>query len=465
MDTLLMILALALGAALAAPRLRVAAARHRSRSIARARGVGRLELVTRDTATAPALDLNLDLTTASGEALMGQRAALMARLAAPQDGDDVTALATRATAVVAAMEAHNARVGAAEQARAALAGMTATGGRTVAGNGGPAGADSEDRPDARRDEVVNLGRAFTASAEFRSFAGHGTGRSGTAVIPGEVRALFATANFPSQPTRVPGIQTPNVDTPLTILDLVDRQGITSNVVEWVQEDTVPGGAAEVAEGGVKPESSWAVSLQTTVAATIAHWVNITRQALSDEAQIQGYINGRLTYGLLKRLNAQLLNGNGTAPNLRGILNTSGIGAYVSPAAEDPLISIRKARTVAELSEYAPDAVVLHPTDWQKVELSTDTTGAFKAVTQVGDGLAPRVWGLRVVVTTNIAAATFLVGGFREGATLWEREGVEIYITDSHASNFTSNILTLLAEMRAALSVWRPKAFVKGTLTP
>jgi hypothetical protein len=36
------------------------------------------------------------------------------------------------------------------------------------------------------------------------------------------------------------------------------------------------------------------------------------------------------------------------------------------------------------------------------------------------------------------------------------------MTDSHASNFTSNILTILAEMRAALTVWRPAVFCKIT---
>jgi hypothetical protein len=455
---LYLLLTVALLALALYPEARIRLARRRSHAIAARRGVGSLPILVR----VATLDLELDLERASGEVLMAQRAALLERLAAPEAGDDLGALATRAQAVAGAIATHNAAAAGADAARAALLNVQPA--RTS--GGAPDRADSADPADGDTPAApVNLGRAFTATPEFRSYSSSGSGRSGTAVIPGEVRALFAASNFPSQNTRVPGIQTPDRDTPLTILDMIDRQGISTNVVEWVREDAVPAGAAEVAEGGLKPESTWAVSLQTSVAAVIAHWVNITRQALSDETQIQGYINGRLTYGLLKRLNAQVLNGNGTAPNLRGILNTSGIGTYVSPAGEDPLISIRKARTVAELSEYSPDGVVVHPTNWQAVELSVDNNGQFKAVTDVGNGLTPRVWGLNVIVTTNITVATFLVGGFREGATLWEREGVEIYITDSHASNFTSNILTLLAEMRAALSVWRPKAFVKGTLTP
>jgi HK97 family phage major capsid protein len=133
------------------------------------------------------------------------------------------------------------------------------------------------------------------------------------------------------------------------------------------------------------------------------------------------------------------------------------------------VSIRKAKTVAQLSEYDPDAVVVAPIDWEAIELSVDNNGAWRVSPSVSAGASQQVWGLAVVVTTAITGTvfgttggTFLVGSFREGATLWERQSVQLFITDSHASNFTSNILTLLAELRAALSVWRPKAFVKGT---
>lgn len=424
-----------------------------SRQIAALRGVGTLELHTRAT---PTVDFDLDLSRADERQLTEQRTALLARLQNPEPGDDLTQLSERANAVATAIREHNDRVQAAEAARAALVGGT------VAHSSAGADVASGDGEQRRNDEPVTLGRAFVQSEAFRSYGG--SGKSGTVVVPGHVRALFSTANSLAAPTRLPGIQG-EPQSPTTILDLVDRQTMTTNVVEWVREDASNDAAAEVAEGQVKPESSYTLSLVTDVAATIAHYVNITRQALADDAQIEGYLNGKLTRGLLKRLNAQILNGDGTSPNLRGILNQPGLGAYVSAAGEQLLIAARKARTVAELSEYAPDAIVVHPIDWETAELDTDSTGRFRVAANVSEGAAPRLWGLTVVVSTNMAQGRFLVGGFREGATLWEREGVEVYITDSHASNFTSNILTMLAEMRAALSVWRPKAFVAGTLTP
>jgi HK97 family phage major capsid protein len=412
------------------------------------------------------------LTAAEQSAL---RAFLMERLDKPEDGDDVEDLTRAAGEFTAHVTAYNARQAERANARAALGGVTVLD-RDGSRDGADAGA--ADSAVSHRDEserIVPLGRQVTQSEAFRAFAkSGGRGKVSIDVDGGEefgVRALFATTNNPLQPQRIPGYVAPLPDQPLTMLDVVDRRPIGTNTVEWVQETTAPNAAAEVTEGAAKPEATFTLTLKTDTTATIAHFVNITRQALDDDLQMRGYIEGRLTFGLLKRLNGQILNGNGTAPNLRGILNTSGLGAYTAgTATEKAIVSIRKAKTVAQLSEYDPDTVVLNPVDWEAVELTSATDGSLIMAPQAQalGGQTP-VWGLRPVITTAITGTTFgttggtfLVGGMREAVTLWERTGVQIFITDSHASNFTSNILTLLAEMRAALSVWRPLAIVKGT---
>lgn len=428
-------------------------ARTTSAQIAARRGVGTLPILTR---AAPTVDFDLDLTRATGPELEGQRAALAAALDAP--GDDADKVIARATEVAQAVTNFNTRTAQANAARAALKAGSIAHVSAVEG-------DAVRTGEPQREERLSPGQLLVRSDEFRSFAaGGGNGKSGVVEVP-LTRAVITTGAYPSQATRLPGVREANPAQPLTILDVIDRQTMDSQVIEWVQELAETNAAAEVAEGNPKPESGWTLELKTSAAATIAHWVQITRQALADEGQMQGYLEGKLRNGLLKRLNGQILTGNGTSPNLRGILNTTGLGVYVSPAGEDKLIAIRKARTIAELSEYAPDTVVLNPIDWQDVELSTDDNGRFQAVVTVGDGLAQRVWGLNVISATQMTAGTALVGGFREGATLWEREGVSVYITDSHASTFTANIITMLAELRAVLSVWRPKAFVKVTFTP
>jgi HK97 family phage major capsid protein len=333
--------------------------------------------------------------------------------------------------------------------------------------GGTAVLDDESRRERRepeqRQRVERIAEQFVASEQMRSYAERGfTGQVAVDFPDVDVRTLIDSTGVGFNGSRNPYVGTidPTPDAPLRVLDLIDRQSTGLSSVPYLIEGANPGAAAEVAEGAAKPEAAFTFTEAEAPVRTIAHWVPITRQAAEDNATLVGYVEGRLSYGLDLRLNAQVLAGNGTAPNLRGIINTTGVGTYTPGGAEARIITVRKAITIAQLSEYQPDTVVLHPNDWQSVELDTDTAGQFR-VSTVANGAPPRLWGLGVVVTTAITTATYLVGAFRLGATLWERSGIRLLMSDSHGTNFTANIIVLLAEMRAALTVWRPAAFVKG----
>jgi HK97 family phage major capsid protein len=275
----------------------------------------------------------------------------------------------------------------------------------------------------------------------------------------DLRTLVTTTTNPPQPTRQPGILRPP-DAPLMVADLLDQQTATSNVIEWVVETSFTNTATEVAEGLAKPESAIAFAVNSATLATIAHWVPLTRQAAEDDSQLVGYLQGRLTWGVEKRIDAQTLTGNGTAPNMRGILTTAGIQSQ-AVGTDGMLIAIRKAITKVQVAQYSPSGVVMHPIDWEGVELTRDTTtGTFLFTKDPASLQSPRVWGLPVVPTVTIAAGTALVGAFKEGATLWRKPGVRILMSDSHDVNFTKNILVLLAETRCQLAVYLPPAFVK-----
>lgn len=324
--------------------------------------------------------------------------------------------------------------------------------------------DTDDRTHDRPQRRVSVGEQFSRHADWQAFLARGARGTTSVDFPDlDSRALIDSTGTAFDGARNPyvGIVDPTPDRALRLADLLDRQSTDLGSVPYLIESANTGAAAEVAEGAAKPEATYTFTEDSAPVRTIAHWVPITRQAAEDNSTLVGYINGRLSYGLELRLDAQILNGNGTAPNLRGILNTSGIGTYTPGAAEARVITIRKAITVAQISEYMPDTAVLHPTDWQNIELDTDDNGMFRVTVNPQNALTPRLWGLNVVVTTAIAVGSYLVGAFRMGATLWERHGVRILMSDSHGTNFTANILVMLAEMRAALTVWRPAAFVKG----
>lgn len=420
-----------------------------------------------------------------------ERTQLATRLASPEattaDADRVDALATEIGDTTRAIERLGPDNGSAaseqraRQARERLealanAGVPGSGGQRVDDTqrgGGDGGGDGDDGRGSNR-APATVGERFADSDAVRAFAERGfLGQVAVDMPELDVRSLTSgglqmrttidSTGVGANGARNPyvGIIDPTPDRPLRLAELVDRQTTSLGSVPYLIEAPNLGVAAEVAEGAAKPEATFTFTEDSAPVRTIAHWVPITRQAAEDNSTLVGYVNGRLSYGLELRLDAQILNGNGTAPNLRGILQTSGIGTYTPGAAEARVITLRKAITIAQLSEYQPDTAVLHPTDWQGIELDTDNNGAFRVSSNPQNSLTPRIWGLNVVVTTAITVATYLVGAFKLGATLWERNGVRLLMSDSHGTNFTANILVLLAEMRAALTVWRPGAFVKG----
>lgn len=360
-----------------------------------------------------------------------------------------------------------------DAARTRIAELVGAGAGVNTGTGsGSQTVDTDQRGGGRQDgddreqrlNRLSVGQRFAEHSDWQAFIQRGFVGSASVDFPQlEARTLIDSTGVGLNGSRNPYVGTidPTPDRALRLADLIDRQSTDLGSVPYLIEGVNTGAAAEVAEGGAKPEAAFTFTEDSAPVRTIAHWVPITRQAAEDNSTLVGYINGRLAYGLELRLDAQILNGNGTAPNLRGIMNTSGVGLYTPGAAEARIITLRKAITQAQISEYQPDTVVLHPTDWQGIELDTDTSGAFRVTTNPQNALTPRIWGLNVVVTTAITVASYLVGAFRMGATLWERHGVRLLVSDSHGTNFTSNILVLLAEMRAALTVWRPAAFVKG----
>lgn len=375
------------------------------------------------------------------------------------DAEQVAADHTRTAAEVAALDAAEVqRTARAEAARAALASVSGGSAAPVA-RSSTAVLDREPEPQQR------LGQRFTADPRFRDYAQRQfIGQIAVDFPDTDIRTLVTGTTKPGAAKNpYVGSVEPNPVRQLVVADLIDRQNTNMNSVPYIIETDGGAGALEVSEGAAKPEVTITYTEADSPMRTIAGWIPITRQAAEDDATLLGYIEGRLGFKVEYRLDAEILSGDGVAPNLRGILNTTGIGTYAPVAAEARLISLRKAITLAQIAEYQPDAVMLHPTDLQILSLDVDTQGRFRVTPDVQAGpSAQMIWGLRIVATTAMASGTALVGAFRLGATLWERHGVRLLMTDSHASNFTSNILVLLAEMRAALTVWRPAAFVKIT---
>jgi HK97 family phage major capsid protein len=332
--------------------------------------------------------------------------------------------------------------------------------------------------DQRSGEVTDtrsLGERF-CDDEYRAWVDSGARGKHVVDLPGlEFRAVTdatlatGSAGTLTRPARLDRIGRDNLDRKTYLIDLLPHIPVTQGSIEYVQDTTpladMANKAVEVAESGTKPQAGVTLSLVTESAAVIAAWVNITRQALADVPQIEAYLNDRLRYSLRRRADGQSINGTGVAPNLRGLLNRSGILTYAPGGAEARYKSIRHSIRLMEDAEAVPEIIVLNPADAEIFDLSNDASAGLHAVNAMTGDLqsapARSSWGLIQVRSTAIAAGTALLVD-PMAVAVFDRQQVTAYMTDSHASNFTSNILTLLLEARLGLGVFDPSGVLKCT---
>ena len=335
-----------------------------------------------------------------------------------------------------------------------------------------------------------IGQMFLDSAEFKALGG---GRNGANMpSPFQIGASLTTSNgynvkdvYSALPSGTPGafgnVQRDAIVVPpmrvKRVRDLFPTRTTTAAVIEYFRMlgfTTTGGGtnrAATVAERdgaafGAKPQSSMVFEGHQAPVRTIAHWEAAHRNVLADEPQLRSIIDNELMYGLRLQEDAQLLNGDGTGENLTGVLQTSGIQEYswssgaTAPVSDTKADAIRRAATLSFLAYYEPSGVVLHPNDWEDIELTKDNNGQYLVAVSVALGGEPRVWRLPVVETPAIPEGTALVGAFGTGAQLYDREQASIRISEQHSDFFVRNAIVVLAEQRLALAVKRPESFVK-----
>lgn len=247
---------------------------------------------------------------------------------------------------------------------------------------------------------------------------------------------------------------------LRLLDLIPSSPAVGNTVPYVIESGSLDTAAETAESALKPTGDIGLTDGEAPIRTVAHFIKSPRQILADVPGLSQVLQNRLTYAVLRRLESQIVNGDGTGQNLRGILNTSGIGA-VAYSAGTPLGDLSLQGLVAVLnSEAEPDAAVMNATTLQGL-LTPKASGSGEYLNIDSPfGTAPAqltLWGIPTVISTMMPTGQVLFGSFGEGAHVWLREAVNV-IVGLDSDDLTRNRVTLLGEMRGGVTINVPSFF-------
>lgn len=313
-------------------------------------------------------------------------------------------------------------------------------------------------------EAKTAGQIFTQSQAYKNFLANGQGSSDNVAIPSFPTKAIVTSRDTGGLLMGAMPIIGAIERPLTIRDLLSVQTTTNNAVDYIRETGFTNASAVVAETLLKPESSLTFESVTSLVKTIAHWIPATKQVLDDLPQMQSFIDGRLLNGLATTETTQILYGSGVGENIEGIMVNPDIQTYTALTGDTKIDVIRKAMTLTHITGYQANGIVLHPNDWEDLELAKATDGQY-IFASVGAGAEQRIWRVPVVVTTSIVEGEFLTGAFGLGAQLWERETPNVRISEHHADYFTRNMKAVLAEERIALTLYRPEAFVRGSFTP
>lgn len=331
----------------------------------------------------------------------------------------------------------------------------------------------------------SIGQIFVESAGFKDAQAAGTGaRFSTGAIDMATKGTLLTGPgapgtgtggaLLTVPQVVPGV-VEKLFQPLTIADIIATGTTNTNTLRYVVEGTATSGAAGVAEAAAKPESLLSLTTVDEPVKKIATVLHVSDEMLEDAAQVESYINGRLSLFVRIEEERELIHGAGTN-ELVGINGRTGINIYAGGTVDNNAVVLFKALNGTRGSSFLePDAIVMNPTDWQETRLLMDANqqfygggpfhgqygnGGVDSMSGQLSGATDTIWNKPVLVTSAIGVGTALLGAYRTAAQIFRKGGLTVEASNSHDLHFTKNLVAIRAEQRLALAVYRPSAFTR-----
>lgn len=251
--------------------------------------------------------------------------------------------------------------------------------------------------------------------------------------------------------------------PTRVLSLIPTYGTEHPSVTWYST-TGTTAAAAVAEGGTKPTSSISYTANTTSVTKIAHVAEATDETLSDFPAFMGVLQQDMVDGLIIAENAELLTATVTgAHTFPGLLNVTGIQTFAKTTESNlDAISIVIDMLRVGSSYTVPDGIIMHPTTWGVIRRGKDSQNRYLLAPDPGQNVDPNIFGIPVVLTTQIPVGTVLVGDFANSTAAYVREGIRVETANQGEAQFKSNTTLIRAEERLLLTAPRPSGLVKLT---
>jgi HK97 family phage major capsid protein len=263
---------------------------------------------------------------------------------------------------------------------------------------------------------------------------------------------------------MPGIRA-NPNRKLHVRDIPELpKGTTGGTrFDYLKENGAGEGApTPVAEGGTKPQVDFDLIEASAPVETIAALMRITNKMLNNVQGLISFLQARLLERLLIVEDDQLINGNGTSPNISGITDTGNFTAASGAATVD---IEQLVQAISQLEELArnPDAILLRPSDfWAMALTKAGGSGEYDLPGLVTfDNGQLRIAGIPAYRTTAMTADKFIVGDFAMGAMLLQRSAPRIEFFREDGTNVWTNKTTIRIEEEIAFPIFGSDYFIYG----
>lgn len=257
---------------------------------------------------------------------------------------------------------------------------------------------------------------------------------------------------------------------IRLMDLVSRGTAESNVISWVYQANKDGAAGGTAEGATKNQIDFDLVVDSETVKKRTAYIKISDEMIGDIDFMASEINNELMRELMKDIENQVYQGDGTGTNLNGINTVATAFAAGSFATEvdnaNKVDVLRVALNQIAIAEQgSATAILMHPSDVTSLLLEKVTTTDKRYIMALQEIASTRTLdGIPIVETTLVTVDDYLVGNFPL-ATVYDRGSIDIQV-GLDGNDFTKNMRTVRAEWRGLVIVKNNDrtAFVTGDFT-
>jgi HK97 family phage major capsid protein len=255
--------------------------------------------------------------------------------------------------------------------------------------------------------------------------------------------------------------------PVRLFELFPGAAAGGQAVTFLQHTANSASAAAVSEGAQKPDLGPTIAPTTVGFTLLAGMMSVSRQFYDDFPAWAAFAPAELYRAIVDAENSQILTGNGSSPNMLGLLNQPGTltrAANLGGTGATSITEIDVLRSAVLDLRQGPaycvaDLIVLNTEDWDMIQKLKNTLGSYilDANNPNSIGGLDSIFGTRVVATSKMTQGKALVMDTRIACLAWTRLGMEIMANQFDTASWQSNLWSFRGEERIAVGIQYPKA--------